>query len=120
MSVIQLPNGKWAYRFQIGVTQHRRQGYKTRHDAEEAEALKKADAIRFKALGVDADNNIRLKDVADRFFEDYSVPHTRTAGLHRTHIAAFKQFFGDRRIRDISPRDVDAFRRWVAQNGRGL
>ena len=120
MSVIQLPNGKWAYRFQVGVTQYRRPGLQTRHEAEEAEALKKADAIRFKALGPDADSNIRLKDVADRFFEEYSVPLTRTSGLHGTHIAVFKEFFGNRRIKDISPRDVVAFRRWIGQNGRGL
>jgi len=121
MSVKQLPNGSWGYRFEVGTTQFRQQGFETRAKAKEAETLKKADAIRQRKGNPNFDDKIRLRDAADRFFEEYSLPHVpRTAGVHSTHIAAFKEFFEDRRIRDISPRDVEAFRRWVFETGRGL
>src|SRR5690349_14176411 len=107
MTVKLLPNGKWGYRFEVGKTQFRQQGFANRARAKEAEALKKADALRQRKGNPNFDDKIRLRDVADRFFEEYSLPHVpRTAGVHITHIATFKEFFGDRRIRDISPRDI--------------
>ena len=54
MSVIQLPNGKWAYRFQVGATQYRRQALNTRHEAEEAEALRRVDVAQDTLRRLDA------------------------------------------------------------------
>ena len=120
MSVKQLPNDKWAYRFEVGKAPYRRQGFKTRAEAEEAEALAKADAIRQRKGNPGFDDKLRLKDAADRFFTEHSEPNMKRPSEHRTHIEAIKAFFGERRIRDISPRDVLTFRQWLSERGRGL
>lgn len=120
MSIKQLPNGEWAYRFNFQKRCYRRQGFRIRLDAEKAETLKKSEVIRRHKSGQDGNDDLRLADAADVFFDEYSQPHKRTWKMDRTHIAAIKAYFDCRRIRDISPRDVEAFRRWVHKTGRGL
>lgn len=122
MSVKQLPNGVWFYRFQVGKGTFRKQGFKTRADAEKAMTIKKADALKHGASYDEMNNSITLAKACDRFFEEYSRPHKRTWMSDRAHIRTMKAFFGDKKIRDIRPRDVEAFRQFVhrtIKNRRG-
>ena len=120
MSVRQLPSGEWYYRFNFQKRTYRKQGFRNRTEAETAETLKKSELIHRHKTGETLNDDLRLTDAADVFFEEYSVPHKRTWKMDRTHIATIKEFFGNKRIRDISPRDVEAFRRWIHKTGYGL
>jgi integrase len=120
MTVKQLPNRTYYYRFHIGKVQYRKQGFRTRDEAEKAEALKKADAIRRESCNEDFNNDLRLADAADMFFEEYSVPQKKTWKSDRAHIRVMKRFFGEKKIRDITPRQVEAFRSYVKKNVRNI
>lgn len=110
MSVKQLPNGEWFYRFNLKKQSHRRQGFRTKAEAESAETLKKAEALRRPAVGADYDDNLKLCQASEMFFEEYVRPFKRNWKGDRAHIRIINEFFGRRRIKDLTPRDVDAFR----------
>lgn len=115
MSVKQMPSGEWYYRFQIGMRTFRKQGFRVRAEAEAAETLKKAELVRRRASGQSLNDDLKLCDAADAFFDEYVVPSTRCWKEYRAHIRTMKEFFQKKRIRDITPRDVDAFRIYVAK-----
>lgn len=122
MSAKQLPDGTWFFRFQSGKRAHRQQGFRTRVEAEKAETMKKAEAIRRAATSSEVNDHLTLAEAADTFFEEYSRPFKRTWMSDRAHIRTIKTFFGNKKIRDIRPRDVEAFRAFVlrtVKNRRG-
>jgi len=120
MSVRQLPEGGWAYRFQVGRRLYRKQTFPTRAEAQKAEALKKADAIRISTSNPEYDDKLKLAEAAERYYEDYSRPYKKNWRTVRSRVRIIKTFFGDRRIRDLNPRDVEAFRRYVRRTVRGV
>ena len=119
MSVKQLPDGKWYYRFQYVKRSFRKEGFRTRRQAEEAEITKKAEAQRTETFSPGYDDRLKLKDLADIFYKEYVLPYKRSWKGDRAMIRTIKAFFGDKRIKDITPRDVDAFRRYVPETVRG-
>ena len=106
MAAKQLANGCWFYRFQIGKRTFRKQGFKSRTEAEKAETVKKADAIRRVERGEDMNNTLRLNEASDMFFEERARPFKQSWRGDRAQIRAIKTYFKDRRIRDISPREM--------------
>ncbi len=120
MSVKMLEEGSWYYRFNCGKRPYREQGFSTRAEALAAEALKKAEAVRRSSGGQEFNDSLRLGDACDTYFEEYTLPLKSHAKGDRAHIAAIKKYFGNRRIRDITPRDVESFRRWVFKNAKGI
>jgi len=116
MAAKQTAKGIWFYRFQVGKRAFRKQGFKNRTEAEKAETVKKADVLRRAARGEDMNNTLRLSEASDMFFEEYARPFKRTWRADRAQIRAIKTYFKDRRIRDISIRDVEAFRLWLPKN----
>ena len=68
MSVKKLPNGEWFYRFNLKKQAFRRQGFRTRQEAETAETIKKSEVLRRPASGQDYNDNLKLCDSADVFF----------------------------------------------------
>ena len=120
MSVKQLPNGEWFYRFNLKKQAFRKQGFRTRQEAEAAETIKKSEVLRRHSTSNDYNDNLKLSDAADVFFEEYARPFKRTWKCDRARIGVIKEFFAQRRIRDISPRDVDSFRAYVAKNVDGM
>lgn len=119
MSVKQLPSGEWVYRFNFNKRGYRKQGFRTRTEAETAETLKKSEVIRSQSMGRSGNDDLKLCEAADLFFEEYVVPCKRTCSGDRAYIKGIKTFFGERRIKDITPRDVDAFRLYVGKNVKG-
>jgi len=121
MSVKQTRKGVWYYRFNLNRCRFRVQGFKTRTDAEKAEAIKKAEALRLQALGQDLNNNkLTLAEAADMFFTEYVVPQRKSVTGYRGMIRHMIGYFGDKRIIDIKPRDVEAFRAWLLKNRKGI
>jgi len=113
MSVQKQPNGTWYYRFIIGKRSFRKQGFTSRTAAEKEESVIR-DRLRYlKSIGQELNNNLRLSEAADMFFEEFSLPTKKTWKTDRAHIRAMKTFFRNRRIREISHRDVEAFRHYV-------
>jgi integrase len=119
MSVKQLADGNWFYRFHCGKRQYREQGFKTRADAEKAETIKKSEAVRRNSNGRDFNDGLRLGDACDTYYEENTLPLKKNYKSDRAHIKAIKAFFGNQRIRDISQREVDSFRRWVLKTAKG-
>ena len=119
MSVKQLLDGTWYYRFQYVKRSFRKEGFRTRRQAEEAEITKKAEAQRTETFSPGYDDRLKLKDLADIFYKEYVLPYKRSWKGDRAMIRTIKAFFGDKRIKDIRPRDVDAFRRYVPETVRG-
>ena len=120
MSVKQLPNGEWFYRFNLKKQAYRIQGFRTRVEAESAETIKKSGILRRPTTSQGYDDNLKLCDAANVFFEEYARPFKRNWKGDRAYIKIIKEFFGQRRIRDLTPRDVDAFRAYVARNVDGM
>ena len=120
MSVKQLPNGVWFYRFNLKKQAFQRQGFRTRQEAEAAETIKKSEILRRPTTSQGYNDNLKLSQAADLFFEEYARPFKRTWKTDRARINIIKEFFGQRRIRELTPRDVDAFRAYVAKNVDGV
>lgn len=120
MSVKQLPNGEWFYRFHLKKQAFRRQGFRTKSEAEKAETLKKSEIIRRPTVNGDYNDRLKLCDAADVFFEEYAQPYKRNWKTDRARINIIKEFFGTRQIKDLTPRDVDAFRAYVARTVDGM
>lgn len=116
MTIGQTKNGIFYYRFQIGKRPVRKQGFKTRSEAERAEAVIKAELLKRSSYGEDLNNKIRLSDACDVYYEEFARPFKQTWRTDRAQIRAIKSFFGNKRIRDISPRDVERFRLWIPRN----
>src|SRR5581483_10938180 len=119
MSAKQLPNGEWFYRFRLNKQEYRRQGFRTQREAEKAETIRKSEVLR-RPTGQDYNDNLKLCEAADVFFEEYARPFKRTWHQDRAYIKVIKEFFGQRRIKDLTPRDVDAFRSYIAKNVDGM
>jgi len=120
MSVQQMPTGEWFYRFQVAKETVRKQGFRTRTEAEKAEAMKMSEMLVRQSHGQTGNDDLKLNKGCDLFFEEYAVPHKRRWKEDRTHIAAIKAYFGERRIREINPRDVEAFRRYIHKTMPGM
>lgn len=120
MSVKQLPNGEWFYRFHFKKLAIRKQGFRTQHEAQSAETIKKSELLRRNVTSQDYNDNLKLSQAADLFFEEYARPFKRTWKTDRARINIIKEFFDQRRIRELTPRDVDAFRAYVAKNVDGV
>ena len=120
MSVKQLPNGEWFYRFNLKKQAYRIQGFRTKAEAESAETIKKSEILRRPATSQGYNDNLKLCDAADVFFEEYARPFKKSWKCDRARIKIIKEFFGQRRIKDLTPRDVDAFRAYVAKNMDGM
>ena len=120
MSVKQLPNGERFYRFHLNKRELRRQGFRIRTEAERAETLKKSEMLHRHASGLELDDDLQLREAADMFFEQYARPFKKSWKGDRAFINVIKEFFGDRRIRDINLRDIDVFRAYVAKNVDGM
>lgn len=119
MSVKQLPSGEWFYRFNFGKNGYRKQGFRTKAEAQTAETHKKSEVIRRRSSGQSDNDDLKLCEAADMFFEEYVIPCKRSCSADRAYIKGMKEFFGERRIKDITPRDVDAFRVYVGKNVKG-
>jgi len=98
MAVKQLPDGTWFYRFQHGKYGYRKQGFRTRLEAEKAETIKKAEVVRRESFGQGLRDDIKLRELADMFFEEYTLPHKRSWKEDRAQIRLMKSFFGERRV----------------------
>ncbi len=120
MSVRQLPSGEWCYRFQVGKQTKWKQGYKTRGNAAKAETHKKSEMLKRMATGQLGNDNLKLSDACDEFFDEYARPFKRTWKGDRAYIKGIKRYFGNRRIRDIGPKDVEGFRRFVEKTIPGI
>ena len=120
MSVKQLPNGEWFYRFHFKKQEYRIQGFRTRLEAKSAETIKKSEVLRRPATSQGYNDNLKLCEAAELFFEEYAQPFKRSWRTDRARINIIKEFFGQRRIRDLTPRDVDAFRAYIARNVDGI
>jgi hypothetical protein len=112
MSVKQLANGEWCFRFDHGGVTFRGWHYKSKTEAQVAEGNKKAEVAR-KGSAHNFSNDIKLMDLASMFFEQHSRPHKRNWKQDGFYINSIKQFFGSRRVKDIGPLDVDRFREWI-------
>jgi len=119
MSVKQLPNGTWYYRFQYVKRSYRKEGFRTKREAEEAVIVKKAEVQRTETYSPGYDDRLKLKDLADIFYKEYVLPYKRSWKGDRAIIRLIKDFFGEKRIKDITPRDVDAFRQYVPETVKG-
>lgn len=120
MSVKQLPSGEWFYRFNLKNQTFRKQGFRTYKEADAAESIKKSEVHRRPTMSQGYNDNLKLCEAADLFFEEYAQPFKRTWKCDRSRIQIIKEFFGRRHIKDLSPRDVDAFRAYVAKNVDGM
>ena len=120
MSVKQLPSGEWFYRFNLKKQMFRKQGFRTRVAAQTAETMKKSEILRRHSMGQDLNDNLKLCEAADMFFEEYALPFKKSWKGDRAFINVIKDFFGDRKIKDLTPRDVDAFRAYVGKNVDGM
>src|SRR5258708_16388920 len=119
MSVKHLPDGTWYYRFEYVKRGFRKEGFRTKREAEEAEIAKKAEVRRTETYSPGYDDRLKLKELADLFYKEYVLPYKRSWKGDRAMIRIIKDFFGDKRIRDVTPRDVDAFRRYVSETVQG-
>lgn len=117
MSVNQLKNGRWYYRFQYAKRGYLR-SFRTRKEAEEAEVAKKAAVLAGHGSN---DDQLRLKILVDMFYKEYVLPYKRSWKGDRAQVKVIKAYFGDKRVRDITSRDVEAFLRAVPEmvKGRG-
>ena len=120
MSAKQLPNGLWLFRFQYKKRDYRKFGFRTRAEAEKAEVVAKAEAIRRDSYSQSYNDNMKLCEAADLFFEEHSKPHKRSWKLDRAYIRVMNTYFGQRRIRDIGPRDVEAYCLYVRRTVKGI
>src|SRR5438445_742329 len=120
MSVKQLPNGEWFYRFHLKRQAFRMQGFRTRLEAQSAETIKKSEVLRRPTTSQGYNDNLKLCEAAEMFFEEYAQPFKKTWRTDRARINIMKEFFGQRRIRDLAPRDVDAFRAYVSRHVDGM
>lgn len=111
MSVGQLVHGEWFYRFQYSKRSYRRQGFKSKTEAERQEAIKKSEVICNPILANTQQNNIKLMDITKMYLEEYADPYKRSAKHDGSYIKVIDAFFGEKRMRDIGPLDIDAFRR---------
>lgn len=119
MSVKQLPNGKWYYRFEFGKRGHLKGGFQIRKQAEQAEIVKKAELQRMKAYGFGYSDGIKLSELVDMFYKEYVLPYKRSWKGDRAQVRVIKKYFGDKKVRDIMPRDIEAFLRAVPELVRG-
>src|ERR1700722_6144749 len=119
MSVKQLPEGKWYYRFQYAKRSHWKGEFRTRKDAEQAEVVKKAELQKSEAYGSGYCDQLKLNELADMFYDEYVLPNKRSWKGDRAMIPIIKNYFGDKCIKDITPREVDAFLRFIPGRVRG-
>jgi integrase len=110
MSVKQFPDGKWYYRFEYAKRGYLKSGFKNRRAAEQAEAVRKVEAEKMEAYGPSYGDRLKLNVLADMFYKEYVLPYKRSWKGDRAMIPIIKDFFGNKCIRDITPRDVEAFR----------
>ena len=119
MSVKLQPDGKWYFRFQYAKRSHWRGGFRTRKDAEQAEVTKKGELQKSEAYGSGYCDRLKLNELADMFYDEYVLPYKRSWKGDRAMIPIIKNYFGDKCIKDITPRDVEAFLRAVPELVRG-
>ena len=119
MSVKQLPDGKWFYRFQYAKRSHWKGDFRTCKDAEQAEVVKRAELQKSEAYGSGYCDQLKLNELADMFYKEYVLPYKRSWKGDRAQIRVIKDYFGDKRIRDITSRDVEAFLRAIPEIVRG-
>jgi len=114
MSVKQLPNGEWCFRFDLGNVSHRGWRFKTKTEAKNAEVHKRAELSRQHSTN-ERKNDIQLADVTQMFFEKHSKPYKKNWKSDVIYIKAINKFFGLRALKDIGPMDVESFRQWIRE-----
>lgn len=109
----------WMYDFyDVFGKRHKKSGFKTRAEAEQKEAVAKADYN--KGLATSNDNNMKFKDLMGQFIklhaEIYLKPST-VRGYQDHFKLHLKEFFGEIKLVDITPVIINRFMEQKIKSG---
>lgn len=109
----------WMYDFyDVFGKRHKKSGFKTRAEAEQKEAVAKADYN--KGLATSNDNNMKFKDLMEQFInlhaEIYLKPST-VRGYQDHFKLHLKEFFGEIKLVDITPVIINRFMEQKIKSG---
>ncbi|OGS23733.1 MAG: hypothetical protein A2297_04945 [Elusimicrobia bacterium RIFOXYB2_FULL_48_7] len=112
MSVDSTSNETWAYDFEYLGKRYRKR-FKTQKEALRAEALKRSDLSK----GLFSDEKITFGEAAQLFFENHSKPNKSSGGDDRAKIKVLTQLFGDKKLVDFTPLDIQNMRNYLQDKG---
>ncbi len=111
MSVHRTPNGSWTYDFEY-LKRRFRERFKTREAALRGEMQKRA-AVDNKYY---VNENLTFKDAAALFFEKHSKNKV-SCKTDEGQIKVLNELFGEKRIADITPIDIEDMRKYLEEKG---
>ena len=109
----------WMYDFyDVFGKRHKKSGFKTRAEAEQKEAVAKADYN--KGLATSNDNNMKFKDLMEQFIKLHAEIYLKPSTVrgYKDHFKLhLKDFFGEIKLVDITPVIINRFMEQKIKSG---
>lgn len=106
---VQKRNGKWGYDFRYEGKRYRKHRWSTKREATEIEVKLKADLNK----GIDITNEISLSEYYSKWIEvNKSHVAERTMNNNKNVLIWIDEYFGSKRIKDITKMQYQAFINW--------
>ncbi|UXV35931.1 N-terminal phage integrase SAM-like domain-containing protein [Staphylococcus sp. IVB6181] len=93
-------NGKWQYDFRIDTKRYRKQGFRTKKEAEQA-GVKRYNEI---TKGIDIESNISFESYASKWIETYKKPYisSKTYNDNKRTISRIEKYFKGKQMNKIT------------------
>ena len=114
MTIHRTSNGTWAYCFEYGSKRYKRR-FKSRDKAANAEANLRKELMS----GFENDRSMTFREASALFFEKHSKPNKATYAEDEKKIELLNGIFGDKRLVDFTPLDIQNLRSYLPGIGTG-
>lgn len=114
MTIHRTSNGTWAYCFEYCGKRYKKR-FKSRDKAANAEAGLRRELTS----GYESDRKITFREASELFFEKHSKPNKASYAEDRKKIELLNGIFGDKRLVDFSPLDIQSLRSYLPGTGKG-
>lgn len=115
MTIHRTSNRTWTYRVEYNGKSYRKR-FKSRDKAENAEA----NLRRELSSGYENDRKITFREASEMFLEKHSRLHKASYSEDRKKIELLNGIFGDKRLVDFSPIDIENLRNYLPGIGKGM
>jgi len=107
----------WFFRFSKDKSSHFNGGFRTQEQAKKAERNKQ-DEVEYKKQHPEREgDDLSFSDGAKWFFEKHSVIKKRSWKTDRGRLKVMVEFFGEKKLKDVTPDDVSMLREHLKKRG---
>lgn len=109
--------GTWYYRFMRDGNVFYKGRYRTKQQAEDAQVRLLDKIIQGVICPERSGDEMPVAEAADAFYTEYSRKQKRSWEIDKARLPVIKEFFGSKKIAQITQDDVQRFRDWLLAKG---